>query len=204
MIPPDTIQRIRETADIVEVVGEFVNLKRAGSSYKANSPFTNEKTPSFFVVPSKNIFKCFSSGKGGDAITFIMEHEGMSYVEALRYLAKKYGITIVEESDEKKAERKAEEQKRESLLVILDFAQKHFQKLLNEHDEGKTIGLSYLKERGFIKKTIQTFGLGYSLDDWHALESLAQKQGFNLDRLVDAGLVVRKEKDKTYDRFRGR
>lgn len=204
MIPPDTIQKIRDAADIVDVVGEFVNLKRSGSSYKAHSPFTNEKTPSFYVVPSKNIFKCFSSGKGGDAITFVMEHEGMSYVEALRYLAKKYNITIEEESDERKAQRQAEQQRREALLIVLEFAHKHFQHLLREHDEGKAIGLSYLKERGFRDKTIETFGLGYALDDWHHLEKTAQQKGYNLDRLVEAGLVVRKDENKTYDRFRGR
>ncbi|MGF1534546.1 MAG: DNA primase [Bernardetiaceae bacterium] len=204
MIPPETIQRIRDTADIVEVVGDFVTLKRSGSSYKAHSPFTDEKTPSFYVVPSKNIFKCFSSGKGGDAITFIMEHEGMSYVEAVRYLAKKYNIEIAETHQTDKAQAQAEQQRRQALLIVLDYAQKHFQALLTQHPDGKAIGWSYLKERGFRDQTIATFGLGYSLDDWHHLEHTAQKKGYTLERLVEAGLVVRKDDGKTYDRFRGR
>ncbi len=187
--------------DIVEVVEDFVNLKKSGSSYKALSPFTSEKTPSFFVVPSKGIFKCFSSGKGGDAIKFVMEVDGLSYVEALRYLASKYGIEIAEE--EQSDEALEAQNKRESLYIVLNFACDFFQDLLMNHPEGKSIGYSYFRERGISDNEIKEFRLGYSLDVWDHLHREALKKGFREEILEEAGLVIKKE-DRTYDRFRGR
>ena len=201
MISNTTIEEIKNRIDIVDVVGDFVNLKKSGSSYKALSPFTSEKTPSFFVVPSKGIFKCFSSGKGGDAIKFVMEVDGVSYVEALKYLAGKYGIEIQEE--EQTDEQQEAQNKRESLYIILNFASEYFEDLLHTHEEGKSVGLSYFKERGFSPDTIRKFRLGYSLNIWDGFYQEAVKNGFDEDLLEEAGLIIRKD-NKTYDRFRGR
>lgn len=201
MIHPSTIEEIKNRIDIVEVVGDFVTLKRSGSSYKALSPFTNEKTPSFYVVPSKGIFKDFSSGKGGDAITFIMEVDGLSYVEALKYLAGKYGIEIKEE--EQSDEALLAQNKRESLYIVLNFANEYFQRVLHESDEGKSIGLSYFKERGFTEETIKKFELGYSKELWDGLMDEAVKKGYKKELLEEAGLIIDKD-GKSYDRFRSR
>lgn len=201
MISPATIDEIKNQMDIVDVVGDFVTLKKSGSSYKALSPFTAEKTPSFYVVPSKQIFKDFSSGKGGDCITFVMEIDGLSYVEALRFLAKKYGIAIKEEVQ---TDAQMESQnKRESLYILLNFAKDFFIKNLHESDEGRNIGLTYFKERGFTDETIQKFELGYSVNEWGALMEAAEKENYNKELLEEAGLVVTGE-NKTYDRFRSR
>ncbi|HCX20767.1 MAG TPA: DNA primase, partial [Cytophagales bacterium] len=202
MISPATIEEIKNRMDIVEVVGDFVTLKRSGSSYKALSPFSNEKTPSFYVVPSKGIFKDFSSGKGGDAITFLMEIDGLSYVEALRFLAQRYGVEIIEE--EQTDEQQEAQNKRESLFILLNFAKDHFIELLWNHEEGKSIGLSYFKERGFTEETIKDFELGYTIDSWDDLMKTAETKGYNKDLLEEAGLVITKEGGKTYDRFRNR
>lgn len=201
MIAPDTIAKIKEAIDIVDVISDFVELKRSGQSYKALSPFTNEKTPSFFVSPSKDIFKCFSTGKGGDAISFIMELEGLSYTETLRYLAQKYGIEIqeTEDSDEVKAQRS----QRESLFIILNYAKEYFKHTLLESEEGRSIGMSYFKERGFHKKTIEDFDLGYSTSEWDGLLKDALKNQYSKDLLEKAGLIIAKE-NKAYDRFRDR
>lgn len=201
MIHPSTIEEIKNRIDIVEVVGDFVTLKRSGSSYKALSPFTNEKTPSFYVVPSKGIFKDFSSGKGGDAITFVMEVDGLSYVEALKYLAGKYGIEIKEE--EQSDEAMEAQNKRESLFIVLNFANEYFQEVLHNSDEGKSIGLSYFKERGFTEETLKKFQLGYSKELWDGLINEATQKGYNKDLLAEAGLIIDKD-GKTYDRFRSR
>ncbi|MEQ8904384.1 DNA primase [Ekhidna sp.] len=201
MIHPSTIEEIKNRIDIVEVVGDFVTLKRSGSSYKALSPFTNEKTPSFYVVPSKGIFKDFSSGKGGDAITFVMEVDGLSYVEALKYLAGKYGIEIKEEEQSDEAQQA--QNKRESLYIVLNFASEYFQRVLHTSDEGKSIGLSYFKERGFTEETIKKFELGYSKELWDGLLNEATQKGYNKELLAEAGLVIDKE-GKNYDRFRSR
>lgn len=202
MINPATIEEIKNRMDIVEVVGDFVTLKRSGSSYKALSPFTNEKTPSFYVVPSKGIFKDFSSGKGGDAITFVMEVDGLSYVDALKYLAGKYGIEIVEE--EQSDEQQLAQNKRESLYILLNFAKDHFKKLLWEHEDGQAIGLSYFKERGFSEDSIREFELGYTIEAWDNLLNEAEKKGYNKKLLEEAGLIVTKDDGKAYDRFRNR
>ncbi|MEP0985584.1 DNA primase [Ekhidna sp.] len=201
MINPSTIEEIKNRIDIVEVVGDFVTLKRSGSSYKALSPFTNEKTPSFYVVPSKGIFKDFSSGKGGDAITFVMEVDGLSYVEALKYLAGKYGIEIIEE--EQSDEAQEAQNKRESLFIVLNFANEYFQRVLHTSDEGKAIGLTYFKERGFTEETIKKFELGYSKELWDGLLNEATQKGYNKELLAEAGLVIDKD-GKNYDRFRSR
>ncbi len=201
MIHPSTIDEIKNRIDIVEVVSDFVTLKRSGSSYKALSPFANEKTPSFYVVPSKGIFKDFSSGKGGNAITFVMEVDGLSYVEALKYLAKKYGVEIKEEGQSDEAIQA--QNKRESLYIVLHFANTYFQDVLHKSDEGKSIGLSYFKERGFKDETIKKFELGYSKELWDGLINKAEEKGYNKDLLKEAGLIIQKE-GKSYDRFRSR
>ncbi|GIV36231.1 MAG: DNA primase [Cyclobacteriaceae bacterium] len=199
-ISRQTIEEVRSRMDILDVVSDFVTLKRAGQQYKALSPFTNEKTPSFFVVPSKGIFKDFSSGKGGDAITFVMEHEGMSYLEAIRYLAKKYGIEIRQEAGDRPDE---SAQERDSLYIVMNYAKDYFHNLLLHHEEGQAVGLSYFRERGFTDSTIRKFELGYSLDEWHHFSQQALRSGFSQAMLEKAGLIVKRE-GKDYDRFRGR
>lgn len=202
MISRDTIDEVKSRIDIVDVVSDFVSLKRSGQNYKALSPFTNEKTASFYVVPSKGIFKDFSSGKGGDGITFVMEHEGMSYVESIKFLAKKYGVEIKEEV--RSSEEVASQSERDSLYIAMNFAKDHYKNLLHHHDEGKSIGLSYFRERGFNDRTLEKFELGYALNEWRNLEETALKQGFSKAILEKAGLIVRKDENTTYDRFRGR
>lgn len=202
MISRETIDDIKNRMDIVDVISDFITLKRSGQNYKALSPFNNEKTPSFYVVPAKGIFKDFSSGKGGDAITFVMEHEGMSYTEALRYLAKKYGIELKETVA---AQEELEAlSARDSLYIVMNFAKEHYKGLLKEHEEGKSIGLSYFHERGFNDRTIEKFELGYALNEWHDLEETAIAKGYSAEVLEKSGLVIYKEDSKHYDRFRGR
>lgn len=201
MINQATIDEIKSRMDIYEVVNDFVRLKKSGSSYKALSPFTNEKTPSFVVSPSKGIYKCFSSGKGGDSISFLQEVDGLSYIEALKYLAQKYGITV--EEDEMPDNFKEEQSLRESLYIILNFAKEYYKNNLHNSDEGKSIGLSYFKERGFSEETIDKFDLGYSFDQWDGLIKSAKESGHNQEFLEKAGLKIVKE-EKQYDRFRGR
>ncbi len=203
MITRETIDEVKNRVDIVDVIGDFVSLKRSGQNYKALSPFTNEKTPSFYVVPAKGIFKDFSSGKGGDGITFVMEHEGMSYLEAIRYLAKKYGVEIKEEEGRSEQE-KASQSERDSLYILMNFAKDHYRELLTKSEEGRSIGLSYFRERGFNDRTIDKFELGYSLNEWDNLTRTATGKGYSEDMLEKAGLLIRKDEGKKYDRFRGR
>jgi DNA primase len=203
MITRETIDEVKNRMDIIDIIGDFVSLKRSGQNYKALSPFTNEKTPSFYVVPSKGIFKDFSSGKGGDGITFVMEHEGMSYLEAIRYLAKKYGVEIKEEEGRSEQER-ATQSERDGLYIIMNFAKDHYRDLLMNSDEGKSIGLSYFRERGFNDRTIEKFELGYAMNEWDNLTRTATSKGYSEDMLEKAGLLIRKEEGKQYDRFRGR
>ena len=202
MISRDTIEEIRNRLDIVDVISDFLTLKKSGQNYKALSPFSNEKTPSFFVVPAKGIFKDFSSGKGGDAITFVIEHEKMSYAEALRYLAKKYGIEIKE--DRQTDEGKAEQSEREGLYILMNFAKDFYRRQLTGSEEGISIGLSYFRERGFNDRTIEKFELGYALDGWENFTKEAIAKGYNKELLEKTGLVVKKDDGSTYDRFRGR
>ncbi len=202
MISRDTIEEIRNRVDIIDVISDFLTLKKSGLNYKALSPFSNEKTPSFFVVPAKGIFKDFSSGKGGDAITFVMEHEKMTYTEALRYLAKKYGVEIKE--DRLSDEGKAEQSEREGLYILMNFAKEYYRKQLTGSEEGISIGLSYFRERGFNDRTVEKFELGYALEGWENFSHEAIAKGYNKVLLEKTGLVVKKEDGSTYDRFRGR
>ncbi|WP_420147584.1 DNA primase [Spirosoma sp.] len=206
-IPEETVERIRQSADILEVINDFVSLKKRGSNYIACCPFHNEKTPSFNVNPVRQIYKCFGCGKAGDAVRFIMDIENVGYGEALRYLAKKYGIEI--EEQEQTPEELLRQNERESLLIVLNFAKTFFQETLLNTDEGKSIGLSYFRERGFTNPTIEAFELGYTLDQWDALLQEGLRRGYNRDLLEKAGLVLIKEaeaggRQKVFDRFRGR
>ena len=201
MITRDTIAKILDTAQIEDVVRDFVNLKKAGSLLKGNCPFHQEKTPSFVVNPNKNIFKCFGCGKGGDSVSFIMEHEKFTFPEALRYLAQKYHIDV--EETQVSTEEKQVLDEKESLLIALNYAAKFYQTQLTETEDGKAIGLSYFKERGFLDDTIQTFQLGYSPDSFDTFYNQAIKDGYNEEILLKAGLI--KEKNgKHYDFFRDR
>jgi DNA primase len=200
MIDQQTIDRIFEAADIVDVISDFVTLKKSGVNYKGLSPFTNEKTPSFMVSPSKGIFKDFSSGKGGNVVGFLMEHEKLSYPEALRYLARKYNIQV--EEKELTADEIQQKNERESLLAVTSFAQKYFTRQL-ESEEGRAIGLSYLRKRGFRDDSIRKFQLGYSPEERTAFSREAGKNGYKKDYLVKTGLSIERE-DYLFDRFAGR
>ncbi|GAB4040744.1 DNA primase [Spirosoma jeollabukense] len=206
-IPEETVERIRQSTDILEVINDFVSLKKRGSNYIACCPFHNEKTPSFNVNPVRQIYKCFGCGKAGDAVRFVMDIENIGYGEALRYLAKKYGVEI--EEQEQTPEDLLRQNERESLLIVLNFAKTFFQETLLNTDEGKGIGLSYFRERGFTNPTIEAFELGYTLDQWSALLQEGQRRGYSTELLEKAGLILTKEgtdggKQKMFDRFRGR
>ena len=201
MIPQETIGKIFDSADIVEVIGDFIHLKKSGSNFKGLSPFANEKTPSFMVSPGKRIFKDFSSGKGGNVVTFLMEHEQLSYPEALKWLANKYNIEI-EEAEETQEQIEAKHQK-EALYLAHQFANEFFKTSLKDSNEGKSVGLSYLKKRGYNLNTIEEFELGYSPDDFNALENEAKKANYSLGPLKISGLIKEGEKGN-YDFFRGR
>ena len=186
---------------VEEVIGDFVQLKRAGSNYKGLSPFSNERTPSFMVSPVKQIWKDFSSGKGGNAIAFLMEHEHFTYPEAIRYLAKKYHIDI--EETQQSTEEKAQADERESLYIVSEYAQQYFQDTLFNTEAGKAIGMTYFKERGFTEETIQKFRLGFSPDEWTAFTDNALAKGYQLEFLEKTGLTI-VNGDRKFDRFKGR
>jgi DNA primase len=200
MIDQQTINQIFETADIVEVVSDFVTLKKSGTNYKGLSPFSNEKTPSFMVSPAKGIFKDFSSGKGGNVVGFLMEHEKLSYPEALKYLAGKYNIAF--EDKELSAEEIQQKNERESLMAVTAFAEKYFSRQL-ETEEGKAIGLSYFRNRGFRDDIIKKFELGYSPEERTAFSKEASKSGYRQAYLVKTGLSIEGE-NYVFDRFAGR
>jgi len=208
LISRDTIDKVFETARVEEVLGDFVNLKKAGSNFKGLSPFADEKTPSFMVSPVKQIWKDFSTGKGGNAITFLMEHEHYSYPEAIRYLAKKYNIEI--EETEQTDEQKQQADERESMYLVSEYAKNYFSDILLNSEKGKAIGLSYFKERGFSDETIKKFELGYALDEWTALTDAALEKKYDIEFLEKTGLTIVKEADspnektKKFDRFKGR
>ncbi len=202
MISKTTIDNVYELARVEEVIGDFVVLKRAGSNFKGLSPFSDERSPSFMVSPAKGIWKDFSSGKGGNAIAFVMEHEKFSYPEAIRYLAKKYNIEI--EESEQSAEEKANTDVRESLFMVSEFANKFFQDTLLNSEEGQAIGLSYFKERGFTNETIKKFQLGYSPETWDAFTKEALGKGYKLEFLEAVGLTIPREGGNPFDRFKGR
>lgn len=202
MIDRETVDRILDTADIVDVVSDFVSLRRSGANFKGLCPFHDEKTPSFMVSPAKQICHCFGCGKGGSPVNFIMEHEQMSYVEALRYLAKKYNIEIHEK--ELTNEEKAAQTERESMLVINDFAAQWFEEQLHDTTEGKNIGLSYFHERGLNDATIKKFRLGYSPEDSKAFFTAATGKGYNKQNLFNVGLCIDDRRGGGFDRFHGR
>ncbi len=200
MIDQQTINQIFETADIVDVISDFVTLKKSGANYKGLSPFTNEKTPSFMVSPSKGIFKDFSSGKGGNVVGFLMEHEKLTYPEALRFLAQRYNIPV--EEKELSAEEIQQKNERESLMAVTAYAATYFSEQL-QTEEGKAVGLSYLRNRGFRDDTIRKFQLGYSPEDRRALTRAARKNGYKSEYLEKTGLSIARETD-LFDRFSGR
>jgi DNA primase len=200
-IGQEIIAELQQRLDIEEVVGDYVTLKRKGRNLWACCPFHDEKSPSFSVAPDKGIYKCFGCGKAGDAINFVMEVDSLSFTDAVKQLAQKYGIELPEEEPE--PQELQEHQEKESLYIVLKFAADYFQQLLTEHPEGKSIGYSYLKERGFPDAIIKKFELGYSVDAWDGLLKAATDKGYSTDLLEKAGLIIRKD-DKTYDRFRGR
>ncbi|MEM0541320.1 DNA primase [Flavobacterium sp. j3] len=202
MITRETIDKVFETARVEEVIGDFVQLKRAGSNYKGLSPFSDERSPSFMVSPVKQIWKDFSSGKGGSVVTFLMEHEHFTYPEAIRYLAKKYNIEI--EETEVSIEDKVEANEKESMYLVSEFAKSYFQDILLNSEEGKAVGLTYFKERGFTTDTIAKFGLGYSPETWDAFTKEALSKGYQLNYLEKVGLTIVREDGKHFDRFKGR
>src|SRR5690606_2196244 len=206
LISKTTIDQVYETSRVEEVIGDFVQLKKAGSNCKGLTPFTDERTPSVMVSPVKQIWKDFSSGKGGNVVAFLMEHEHFTYPEAIKYLAKKYNIEI--EETEQTSEEKEQANERESMYLVSEHAQKYFAQTLWESGPGKAIGLSYFKERGFTDETIKKFGLGYSLDEWEAYTQTALDQGYQLEFLEKTGLTIVKEQTggevKRFDRFKGR
>ena len=201
MISKATIDTVFETARVEEVIGDFVQLKRAGTNFKGLSPFSDERSPSFMVSPVKQIWKDFSSGKGGNSVAFLMEHEHFTYPEAIRYLAKKYNIEIEEtvQTDEEKANTDV----KESMYLVSEFAKKYFQDILLHSEEGKAIGYSYFKERGFTNETITKFALGYSPETWDAFTKEALGKGYKLEFLESTGLTIPRE-DRPFDRFKGR
>ncbi len=208
LISKSTIDQVYETARVEEVIGDFVQLKKSGSNFKGLSPFTDERTPSFMVSPVKQIWKDFSSGKGGNVVAFLMEHEHFTYPEAIRYLANKYQIEVEETQQTDEQKEKANE--RESMYLVSEFAQQFFAKALWETEQGKAVGLTYFKERGFSEETIKQFGLGFSPDQWDALTREALEQGYQLKYLEKTGLTIVKEdttqpdKKRSFDRFKGR
>lgn len=208
MISKATIDQVYETARLEEVIGDFVQLKKSGSNFKGLSPFTDERSPSFMVSPVKQIWKDFSSGKGGNVVAFLMEHEHFTYPEAIKYLAKKYNIEI--EETEQSNEQKEQANERESMYLVSEYAQKYFSEILWETELGKAIGLSYFKERGFTDETIKKFSLGYCLDHWDSFTKSAIDKGYQLKYLEATGLTIVKEdtsnaaNTKMFDRFKAR
>lgn len=202
MIDSQTKQRIIDSANILEVVSDFISLRRSGASYVGLCPFHSDRKPSFYVSPSKNVCKCFSCGEGGSPLHFIMKHEQLSYNEALRYLAKKYHIEIIEREETDEEKQAASE--RQSLFVLNEYAAAFFRQSLHETEEGRNIGLSYFRERGLRPETIEKFGLGYSPEERDALTRQAMSAGYPLERLTATGLSIQYDDKPPIDRFRGR
>ena len=202
MIDKATVDRIYSAADIVEVIGDFVTLKKNGVNYLACCPFHNEKTPSFVVSPSKGFFKCFGCGKGGNAVTFVMEHENMTWLEALKYVAKKYGIEVAEREQTPEEQRRNDD--RESMMVVSSYAADYFVRSLHDTPEGRSVGIAYFRERGFSDATIRKFGLGYCPAAGDAFTRQALADGYKEQFLVGTGLTIKRETGDYYDRFCGR
>ena len=201
MIPTETVELIHQTAVIEDVVGDYVELKKQGSSFRGLSPFTNEKTPSFYVVPSKGIFKCFSSGKGGSLMTFVMEVEKVRYPEALKIVARKYNIEIVEK--ERTAEEIQAETARESMGNAVSWASKWFTEQL-ETKTGKAVGKSYFSSRGFSDDIIEKFKVGYCPEGWDTMTKAAFDAGYNEEIMTEVGLCKKKQDGGMFDFFKGR
>ncbi|MDR2885826.1 MAG: DNA primase [Rikenellaceae bacterium] len=202
MIDRATVDKIYATANIVDVVGDFVTLRKKGVNYQCCCPFHNEKTPSFVVSPSKGLYKCFGCGKGGNAVTFVMEHEGLTYPEALKWVAKKYGIAVEERELTPEEERKNDD--RESMMVVSSWASDYFRDTLQKTDEGRSVGLSYLRSRGMTDATIEKFCLGYSPEQADAFSKAAIAAGYKEEYLTATGLTIKRETGGYYDRFHGR
>ena len=202
MIDHLTVEKIKEAANIVDVVSEFVTLKKSGSNYKGLCPFHNEKTPSFYVSPARGTCHCFGCGKGGNSITFIMEHEQMTYPEALRWLANKYHIEIHER--ELTDREKEEQSRRESMFIINEWARDYFENLLHNHADGKAIGMQYFRMRGFRDDVIRKFNLGFDLADRYALGREAQAKGYREDYLTATGICYKNDRGELIDRYAGR
>ncbi len=202
MIDRATVMRIKETANIVEVVSEFVTLRKSGANYKGLCPFHNEKTPSFIVSPARGTCHCFGCGKGGNAVSFIMEHEQLSYPEALRWLAKKYGIEVIERdlSDDERRQ----QNEREAMFIVNEWAANYFERLLHDDPDGSAAGLAYCRSRGFRDDTIAKYRLGFSLRDRHALACQAKREGYNEELFVKTGLCYRTDRGELIDRFADR
>ena len=202
MIDRATVERIKDAANIVEVVSEFVTLRRSGANYKGLCPFHNEKTPSFYVSPARGTCHCFGCGKGGNPISFIMEHEQMTYPEALRWLAQKYHIEIHER--EQTDEEKREQSERESMFIVNEWAADYFNNLLHDDPDGIALGMQYFRSRGFRDDIIKKFRLGYDLNDRHALANTARSKGYNEDFLLKTGICYRNDRGELIDRYAGR
>ena len=204
MIDRDTIDRIYAAADIVEVINDYVSLKRKGVNYQACCPFHNEKTPSFVVSPSKGLYKCFGCGKGGNAVSFVMEHENITYPEALKIVAKKYGIEVKEHEESEEDIRR--NNNRESMFMLNSWASDYFANTLLNTDEGISIGLSYFRQaRGFSEATIRKFGLGFCPSGGDKMTQDALRAGYKEEFLLSTGLTLKREEDgRIYDRFRER
>jgi DNA primase len=201
MIDHATIERILDASQIVEVVSDFVKLRRRGVNYLGNCPFHNEKTPSFTVSPAKGIFKCFGCGKGGNSVNFIMEHESLTYPEALKFLARKFQIDVVEK--EESPEERQQKDDRESMMIVSGFAQKFFSRYMWNEEEGRVVGLSYFRERGFRDDIVKKFELGYCPDGKSIFTDEAQKAGYRMEYLEKTGLTIKRD-DWVRDRFGGR
>ena len=202
MIDRLTIEKIKDAANIVDVVSEFVSLRRSGANYKGLCPFHNERTPSFFVSPSRGICHCFSCGRGGTPINFIMEHEQMTYVEALRWLARKYNIEIKER--ELTDKERQEQSERDSMFIVNEWAADYFKQILLESEGGNSIGLQYFRSRGFRDDIISKFHLGYDVQDRHQLAREAQAKGYQLDFLLKTGICYKNDRSEYIDRYAGR
>jgi DNA primase len=202
MIDRATVDKIYATANIVDVVGDFVQLRKKGVNYQCCCPFHSEKTPSFVVSPAKGLYKCFGCGKGGNAVTFVMEHEGLTYPEALKWVAKKYGIAVEEREMTPEEERRNDD--RESMMTLNSWAGEYFHKTLLNSDEGRSVGLSYLRSRGMSDAVIEKFALGYSPDKADAFSTAALAAGYKEEYLTATGLTIKRESGGYYDRFHGR
>ena len=202
MIDRATVDKIIDATDIVDVVSEFVSLRKTGVNYKGLCPFHDDKTPSFIVSPAKGICHCFACGKGGNAVNFLMEHEQITYPEALRWLAKKYNIEI--EEREQSDEERREQSERESMFAVNEWAAKYFQSVLNEHADGKAFGAQYFKSRDIRPDIIERFSLGYALGQRDALSVEARRKGYQEEFLVKTGLCYKKDNGQLIDRYAGR